>query len=97
MVRDLDTFHEEIFFNTVAPIRLTRAFLPLIKKSKEKKVIFVTSAMGSFVRTWPLVNECNAYSVGKAALNMSVHFIGSALTPHSFSIYKGFHANGVHP
>ena len=77
MVRDLDPFQEEILFNTVVPIRLTRAFLPLIKKSKVKKVIFVTSALGSFERTWPLVNECNAYSVGKAALNMCVHLVRS--------------------
>jgi len=77
MVRDLDTFQEEILFNTVVPIRLTRVFLPLIKKSKEKKVIFVTSALGSFERTWPLVNECYSYSVGKAALNMCVYFVRS--------------------
>jgi NAD(P)-dependent dehydrogenase (short-subunit alcohol dehydrogenase family) len=96
MVRDLDAFQEEILFNTVVPIRLTRAFLPLIKKSKEKKVIFVTSALGSFERTWPLVNECNAYSVSKAALNMSVHFISSVIVS-ILIFHEGCHASGVHP
>lgn len=70
--RDYQLFQEEIQFNTVVPVRLTRLLLPLIEKSKEKKVIFITSAMGSFERTYPLVDQCNAYSVGKAALNMSV-------------------------
>lgn len=88
---DLEAFQEEVLFNTVVPVRLTRAFLPLIKKSREKKVIFVTSAMGSFERTWPLVNECNSYSVGKAALNMVARKWGASLK------YDGISVAAIHP
>ena len=70
--RDYALFRDELEFSTVVPLRLSRLLLPLTRKSKEKKVIFITSAMGSFERTYPLVDQCNAYSVAKAALNMYV-------------------------
>ncbi|PPR06690.1 LOW QUALITY PROTEIN: hypothetical protein CVT26_001451 [Gymnopilus dilepis] len=71
--RDYGLFRDELEFSTIVPLRLSRLLLPLTRKSKEKKVIFITSAMGSFERTYPLVDQCNAYSVAKAALNMLAH------------------------
>ncbi|KAF8886617.1 hypothetical protein CPB84DRAFT_1749925 [Gymnopilus junonius] len=88
---DLELFQEELEFDTIVPLRLTRALLPAIKKSKEKKILFITSAMGSFARTTPLINQCNAYSVGKTALNMLAHKWAASLK------YEGVIVAAVHP
>jgi len=88
---DYQLFEEEMLFNTVIPVRVTRLLLPLVKKSKEKKVLFITSAMGSFELTYPMVNQCNAYSTGKAALNMVAHKWAASLK------YEGVSMASVHP
>ncbi|KAF8886616.1 hypothetical protein CPB84DRAFT_1712354 [Gymnopilus junonius] len=76
---DLDIFAEEIKFSTVDVLRVSRAFLPLIKKSEQKKIIFVSSVLASSDITFMMVNQFNAYSVSKAALNMLAHKWGASL------------------
>lgn len=68
--RDLESFSEEMDFNTVAVLRVSRAFLPLVKKSQSKKIIFISSVLASSQVTFMMVNQFNSYSVAKAALNM---------------------------
>ncbi len=70
LLSDLDTFAEEMTFSTVDPLRVSRAFLPLIKKSELKRVIFVSTVLASSEITFLMANQFNAYSVAKAALNM---------------------------
>ncbi len=65
-------FTKELLFNTVPILHLLRAFKPLVAKSSEKKVITITSDLGSIEAAGGRPNLANAYSVGKAALNMSV-------------------------
>lgn len=60
-------------FSTVAPLRVSRAFLPLVKKSEKKNVIFISSVLASSQVTYMMANQFNAYSVAKAALNMFVY------------------------
>jgi len=60
-------------FSTVAPLRVSRAFLPLVKKSEKKNVIFISSVLASSQITYKMANQFNAYSVAKAALNMFVY------------------------
>lgn len=57
-------------FSTIAPLRVSRAFLPLVKKSEKKNIIFISSVLASSQITYMMVNQFNAYSVAKAALNM---------------------------
>ncbi|KAF8154558.1 hypothetical protein B0H34DRAFT_660182 [Crassisporium funariophilum] len=76
---DLDVFAEELTFSTVVVLRVTRAFLPLIKQSTEKKIIFITSVLASSQISYMMVNQCNAYSVSKAALNMIARKWGASL------------------
>jgi NAD(P)-dependent dehydrogenase (short-subunit alcohol dehydrogenase family) len=53
--------------NTLGPLRITRYFLPLLRKSKKARVINVTSGLGSISGT----DNPNFYAYGgsKAALN----------------------------
>lgn len=67
---DLEEFENELHFNTIVPIQLLRAFLPSIKKSKQKKIAVITSLLGSIEVGAGLPNLANAYAVSKAALNM---------------------------
>ena len=68
---DFKLFADELSFNTITVIQVTSAFLPLVKKSAVKKIIFITSVLGSLELggSWPFIS--NSYSISKAALNMS--------------------------
>jgi NAD(P)-dependent dehydrogenase (short-subunit alcohol dehydrogenase family) len=66
LAKVMDTFA----INSVAPMRLARALLPELKKSKHPKLINITSLMGSIAD-----NEGGgsyAYRMSKTALNMFV-------------------------
>ncbi|KAF4621594.1 hypothetical protein D9613_012600 [Agrocybe pediades] len=67
---DLDLFAEEMTLSTVAPLRVSRAFLPLIKQSQLKRIIFLSSVTASSQISYQMVGQYNTYSVAKAALNM---------------------------
>ena len=66
-------------FSTVDPLCVSRAFLPLIKKSELKRIIFVSTILASSQITFLMANQFNAYSVAKAALNMLVRKWGATL------------------
>ncbi|KAF8958901.1 hypothetical protein BDZ97DRAFT_1667971 [Flammula alnicola] len=88
---DLDEFAEEISFSTVAPLRVSRAFLPLIKKSELKRIIFISSVLASSQITFLMAGQFNAYSVAKAALNMLAHKWAATLK------YEGVTTAAIHP
>ncbi|KAK7948586.1 uncharacterized protein PG986_009472 [Apiospora aurea] len=79
---DMDDFKAEIEFNVTAPMYLFREFSPLVRKSSVKKIMVVTSALGSIEFSGPVVGPCDAYSVGKAALNMLTRKWSAALKEH---------------
>lgn len=65
---NLEIVKETFDVNVLGPIRVTRGFLPLLERGKEKKIIHITSLMGSIDD-----NKSGgdyAYRVSKAALNM---------------------------
>ena len=55
--------------NALGPLRTTRAFLPLLRKSKQPRVVNVSSGIGSLSRK-PPGKHYYAYAASKAALNM---------------------------
>lgn len=67
---NLDGVRSEIDFNITAPILLIRAFLPLIRKGSSKKILIITSTLGSISNAIHLPGLGNAYSIAKAGLNM---------------------------
>jgi NAD(P)-dependent dehydrogenase (short-subunit alcohol dehydrogenase family) len=63
-----DTMRQVFEVNTLAPLMLTQAFLPLLRKDKGAKIAYISSDMASLTgRTY---GDSNAYCMSKAALNM---------------------------
>ena len=82
----LDAVLDTILTNSVAPMRVTRAFLPLLKKSERPVVVQLTSALGSISGAG---GGYYGYRMSKAALNM-FHKAFSA-------DYPGIISLAVHP
>lgn len=64
----MDDFLTSFQINSVAPFLITKALLPLLKKSKSPKVVNITSLMGSIADNGS--GGYYAYRASKAALNM---------------------------
>jgi len=65
---DLQQCREAFETNALGPLRISRAFLPLLRKSKNARVVNVTSGCGSL--SGKDNGEFYAYGTSKAALNM---------------------------
>ncbi|GLZ79578.1 short-chain dehydrogenase [Actinorhabdospora filicis] len=80
--------------NVLGPIRVTNAFLPLLRASADPRVIMVSSGMGS-IAVWNdprwkgMVPPMLGYPASKAALNMVTAQYAAAL--------PGFRVNAVDP
>jgi NAD(P)-dependent dehydrogenase (short-subunit alcohol dehydrogenase family) len=66
---DYDEFQQVLKTNVVAPIRLAEALAENVAHSKQKKMAFVTSRMGSIAMN---AGGSMAYRTSKSALNMAV-------------------------
>jgi NAD(P)-dependent dehydrogenase (short-subunit alcohol dehydrogenase family) len=73
--------------NAVSGVITTNAFLPLLRKGKAKKIIFISSAVGDiqFTRTTGFAGTA-AYGVGKAALNYIAQKYAAELTDEGFVV-----------
>ncbi|KAL9089067.1 MAG: hypothetical protein Q9165_005880 [Trypethelium subeluteriae] len=74
-----DALRETLAINTIGPVVVTELFTPLLKKSKDPRVIFVTSSLGSLTcasdpesRYYKTVtgSQVTEYRASKAAVNM---------------------------
>ncbi|KAF8877868.1 hypothetical protein BD779DRAFT_1230215 [Infundibulicybe gibba] len=92
---DVELFAKEMRNNTVAPVQIGNAFLPLIRKSKAKKLVFVSSELGSIELGGQLPHLANAYSVSKAALNMLARKWGATLKKEGITVVL-LHPGWVH-
>ena len=81
-VEDIKRIMETNFFG---PIRTTKAFLPLLRKSDDARIINVSSAMGS-------LNELGggyaAYRLSKAGLNAQTILLASELKGSSVKVFS---------
>jgi len=75
--------------NTLGPLHVVAAFLPLLRKGKNKVLAQITSKMGSIADNTS--GGSYAYRVSKAALNMAVKNLA-----HEFG-WEGFIALTLHP
>jgi len=102
-ITDIDpiSYHQELAINVVGPSALTKYLLPLLRKRQTKKIIFMTSAMGSTVLAEGFIRkrlkgedivvtedflELNAYCAGKSALTMEALGWHGALYPEGFTV-----------
>ncbi|WP_433730004.1 SDR family NAD(P)-dependent oxidoreductase [Nocardia sp. CA-129566] len=87
----VDEIHSVYDTNVYGPIRVTHAFLPLLQKADNPRVVMVSSAVGSFaVVTDPEqpVSKMHelAYTSSKAALNMITVRYAQALPQIKFNV-----------
>jgi NAD(P)-dependent dehydrogenase (short-subunit alcohol dehydrogenase family) len=64
---DFSIVEEALRVNTIGPWRVSKALMPLLKKSPSGRIVNVSSSSGSFADSWP---GTPAYSISKCALNM---------------------------
>ncbi|PVI00638.1 putative short-chain dehydrogenase [Periconia macrospinosa] len=69
---DLDEFRQEVDFPITTTLLVVRGFLPLVHKSKEKKILVISSIIGSLTIAPNVLDLGNGYAVARAALNMLV-------------------------
>src|SRR5947207_15325925 len=72
-----DLFRNTLETNTLGPLRVTRAFVPLLRKSKAPRVINVSSGGGQL--TGGADGWAPAYCISKTALNGVTSQLGTAL------------------
>lgn len=84
----LKDFTESFLVNVGGPFLTTRYLLPLLKKGREKKVVNITSVMGSIQLS---TGDMAPYRVSKAALNMLTKNLAIAYQPYGITVV------GLHP
>ncbi len=77
---DFDAARYDFDVNTLGPMRMVQAFMPNVERSKQKKIISVTSLAGSFGRGFPGAMGMN-YGASKAALNKYMVMLSQAVKP----------------
>jgi NAD(P)-dependent dehydrogenase (short-subunit alcohol dehydrogenase family) len=75
--------------NTLGPLRVTKAFLPLLRRGKMKIIVNISSEAGSIENCWR--KGMFGYSMSKAALNMQSRLLDNYLTG------EGFRVKSIHP
>ncbi len=69
--------------NTLGPILLTQALLPLLKAGRPARVINLSSQLGSIQN---MTDGWASYGISKAALNAATRKLAGALAPHGISV-----------
>ncbi len=86
-VQDEEGMHYQLDVNTLGPLRVVEAFLPLLDRGTMKRLCFVSSEAGS-------INRCTrkawyGYCMSKAGLNMVCKILHNRLRPegYTFRVY----------
>ncbi len=74
----MDDFLATLATNTVAPLRVSRTFVPLLRKSRDPRIVNVSSGAGQLGDGEPAMSAA-AYSASKSALNMLTQQLAAAL------------------
>jgi NAD(P)-dependent dehydrogenase (short-subunit alcohol dehydrogenase family) len=90
--QDYDEIHRVYDTNSLGPLRVIEAFLPLTDQSTMKRLCFVSSEAGSITRAhrpaW------FGYAMSKAALNMGVRTLFNHLRPDGYT-FRLYHPGGI--
>jgi NAD(P)-dependent dehydrogenase (short-subunit alcohol dehydrogenase family) len=86
---DMEKLVESFQVNALGPLRVVRAFLPLLRRGRGRRLVQLTSLMGSIEDNTS--GGSYAYRMSKAALNMATRNLALELGP------EGFVALAVHP
>lgn len=74
--------------NVVAVHEVSSAFLPLLQQGKEKKIVNISSTVGSMaLKEWTKSMPTHSYKISKAALNMLTIQYASDLESKGFTVF----------
>lgn len=88
---DFDAWREVFEVNVYAPLRVAQAFLPNVEASKARKIVTISSQMGSLGRN---PSGSIAYRSSKSAVNMTMVAFGNEVRQRGVSVYL-FHPGWV--
>jgi NAD(P)-dependent dehydrogenase (short-subunit alcohol dehydrogenase family) len=80
----LEWFREAFETNVLGVVRMTRALLPLLRKSRHPRIVNISSGAGSISDKDD--HAYYAYSTSKAALNMVTRAIAAEYKPHGVCV-----------
>ncbi len=72
---DYDAFEKALKTNVLGPMRVTEAFFDNVRRGDDKKIVTVSSRMGSLTETQP---NALIYRTSKAAVNMTMRCLALA-------------------
>lgn len=79
MVRNLNLIDDEMHYMITGTIGILQAFLPLIRAGQQKKIVVISTLLGSIESALHMPGLNDIYSVSRAALNMIVRKWGAVL------------------
>lgn len=79
-------FEETLVVNFYGPMRMTRAFIPTMKRQDYGRVVNVSSALGSLAAMGTLPGQTAAYRVSKAALNALTRLMAGGVKEYNIKI-----------
>ncbi|MBN9416453.1 hypothetical protein ABS71_01965 [bacterium SCN 62-11] len=87
----LDDMRTMLEVNALGPVRVTRAFLPLLRKSAEPRIVMMSSSLGSVSATLDISRGgwnvgYAGYSASKSALNMFTAKLAKELLAENFKV-----------
>jgi NAD(P)-dependent dehydrogenase (short-subunit alcohol dehydrogenase family) len=86
---DFEVVKTVLDVNSLGPLRMTQALLPLLERGKEKTIVNISSEAGSLATCGR--SSWFGYCMSKAALNMQTRILENHLSA------RGFHVFSVHP
>jgi NAD(P)-dependent dehydrogenase (short-subunit alcohol dehydrogenase family) len=81
---DYDAWAEVLRVNTIAPMKMAEAFVGNVSLSDQKKIVTISSGMGSIADTG--TGGHFAYRTSKAAVNMAMATLADTLSPHGIIV-----------
>ena len=80
---DIDTIERSLRINTLAPIRLINAMLPLMERVYDARIVNISSGMGQLS---DMGGRHPGYRISKTALNAATRIFAAELDPAKFKI-----------
>ena len=80
---EADALTHVLQVNSIAPVMITQAFLPLLKKSANPRVVMVSSHMGSIERAG---TSGLSYRMSKAAVNMATKVLSGMVRSDNITV-----------
>ena len=82
---DYEDFREVLQVNTFAPIKLAESFIDSVTASGQKKIVTITSGLGSLEIT-KRSGGLYAYRISKAGVNMAMRVLQADLRPRGVTV-----------